>query len=92
MSPFANSPHLWLTAHLHRIHCKEHLVKIQALVRGYLVRRQQQKERKLKAITNDILRSLAQPRESVALVPLMRRLGLHVWADTLPSAEECIQN
>lgn len=92
MSPFANSPHLWLTSHLHRLHVQDHITKIQALVRGYLVRRRRQKQRRAQALIDDVIRGLARPREPVALVPLMQRLGLHAWAETMPTAEECLSN
>ena len=92
MSPFADTPHLWLTAHLQRIKSQEHVVKFQALVRGHLVRRRQEKKRNADAFIDDVIRRLTQPRDPVSLDSLMRRLGLDVWADSLPTAEESIQN
>lgn len=43
MSPFANTPHLWLTGHLRRLDQGDQAVKIQAVARGFLVRQQQKK-------------------------------------------------
>lgn len=92
MSPFTDTPHLWLTGHLHRLQKQEHTTKIQALVRGYLVRRRQEKERQAQALIDDVIRRLTQPREHVAVIPLMLRLGLQTWAETMPSADACIGN
>jgi len=44
MSPFANSPDLWLTGHLFRLHQIDQAIKIQAIVRGFLIRRHQKQQ------------------------------------------------
>ncbi len=91
MSPFANSPHLWLTGHLQRLHYEEHIVKIQAVARGFLIRRRQEKERNAQSVLDDVIRRLLQPKDT-SVVGLMRSLGLDIWANNLPTAEECVMN
>lgn len=78
MSPFANTPELWLTAHLHRQKQQEHIVKIQAVVKGFLVRRK----------TNVHLRLSIPPPQT--LQSLMLKHGLQPWADLMPSAKEAV--
>ena len=90
MSPFANSPHLWLTGHLYRLRCEEHATKIQAIVRGYIVRRRQEKERNAQSVIDDVIRRLLFPPKDTSVVGLMYRLGLDIWANNLPTAEECL--
>ena len=76
MSPFANTPHLWLTGHLHRQKQQEHAVKIQAAVKGFLVRRR----------SSLSLEEKAPPPKG--LHDLMRHHGLTIWANVCPSAKE----
>lgn len=92
MSPFHNSPHLWLTGHLHRLHQADQIVKIQALVRGFLHRRRHQKQQDAKALINDVLSRLQPPKQPVCLVELMRQLGLGIWADQMPSAVDALHD
>ena len=47
MSPFAHQQELWLTAHLQRLVQRDLAIKIQAVVRGFLIRRRQEKKRRL---------------------------------------------
>ena len=86
MSPFANSPHLWLTGHLRRLSQEEQAVKIQAVMRGYLVRRRREKERNAEAVILDVLRHMQHPVHSLSLAELMYAMDLGTWADGLPSA------
>lgn len=92
MSPFADTPHLWLTGHLARLQAQEHLVKIQALVRGHLVRRRQEKKRNAEAVIDDVLRRLIPPAEPVEVLALLTKLGLDVYTEDLPTAQECLRN
>jgi hypothetical protein len=89
MSPFADKPELWLTSHIRRLSLEEPATKIQAVVKGYLVRKRQEEQRNADALLGDILRRLTQPK-NVSVVGLMRELNLDTWADGLPTAEECI--
>jgi hypothetical protein len=91
MSPFTNTPELWLTAHLHRLRCEEHVVKIQAVVRGFLLRRRQAKKQSAESVIDDVIRRLLLPKDT-SVVGLMRNLGLDIWANNLPTAEEAISN
>lgn len=75
MSSFADSPHLWLTGHLKRQKQQEHIVKIQAVVKGFLVRKRS--------------RPLKIPQPS-SLQELMRHHGLTVWADACPSVKDAL--
>jgi hypothetical protein len=76
MSPFAETPHLWLTGHLQRLHQIDQAIKIQALARGYLARCRLEKQQ-------------AQP---VTLAETLNRFGLDVWAQDLPTAAEALQD
>ena len=78
MYPFANTPHLWLTDHLERQKQQEHIVKIQAAAKGFLVRRRSR------------LRLQARAPPSSTLEELLREHGLAVWADACPSATEAV--
>lgn len=91
MSPFADKPELWLTSHIRRLSLEEPATKIQAVVKGFLVRHRQEQQRNADALLGDVLRRLTQPKD-VSVVGLMRSLGLDTWADGLPTAEECIMN
>jgi hypothetical protein len=86
MSPFSNSPDLWLTGHLRRLHQIDQVTKIQAVVRGFLIRRHQQKK------YEDVILRLQPPAKPVCLVDLMRQLRLDVWADQLPSAVDALHD
>ena len=90
MSPFANSPQLWLTAHVQRVHLYEPATKIQAVVRGYLYRRGVEKERNAQAVLRDVLYRLQVPPNPLSLVDTMRKLGLDIWADRMPNAADCL--
>ncbi len=86
MSPFANSPHLWLTGHLRRLSQEEQAVKIQAVIRGYLIRRRREKNRNAEAVIQDVISRLQPPAHSLSLAELMYAMGLDTWADGLPTA------
>ena len=75
MSPFANTPHLWLTGHIERQKQQEHVLKIQAVTKGFLTRRR-------------LSQRLAPPKppSPVSLQEFMRRNGLSVWAEMCPDA------
>ncbi len=92
MSPFANSPHLWLTGHLHRLSQQEQAVKIQAVMRGYLVRRRREKHLNAEAVILDVLRHLQQPAHTLSLAELMYAMGLDTWANDLPSAADALKH
>ena len=92
MSPFANSPHLWLTGHLRRLSQEEQAVKIQAVMRGYLVRRRREKHRNAEAVILDVLRHLQQPAHTLSLAELMYAMGLDTWAAGLPSAADALKH
>lgn len=85
MSPFANTPHLWLSGHLTRLAQADQAVKIQAVARGYLVRRRLEKEQ-----TTPI--RLQPPERPVTLADAMRQLGLGTWANALPTAIEALDD
>ena len=87
MSPFANSPHLWLTAHLRRLEQQEHVPKIQAVARGFLVRRRQDKQRLIKE-TEERLQSPSNP---VSRANTLVSLNLGMWAAGLPTATEALR-
>lgn len=76
MSPFADTPHLWLTGHLERQKRHEEVVKIQAAVKGFLVRRR------------STLHLQAKAPPPKGLHELMRHHGLTIWANVCPSAKE----
>lgn len=88
MSPFTDSPHLWLTGHLNRLAQVEHATKIQAVCRGFLVRRRQQKNQTADHIILDVIRNLEPPPARVTLKEVLFRYGLGVWAAGLPTAAE----
>lgn len=92
MSPFANQQELWLTGHLTRMTQNEKATKIQAVARGFLLRRKQEKERNAIAVIDDAIRRLQVPKEPVSVIVLMRHLRLDYWADTLPSAFHAVQD
>jgi hypothetical protein len=88
MSPFTNSPHLWLTGHLRRLEQQEGVPKIQALVRGFLVRCRQQKKRRAAAL----IKCLQVPPESVSLSDTLVKLNVGLWAVGIPTAAEALQS
>jgi hypothetical protein len=91
MSPFANSPELWLTGHIRRLSQEEQATKIQAVTRGYLVRRRQEKERNADDLILDVITRLQPPAHSLSLAELMYAMGLDTWADGLPSAADALK-
>jgi hypothetical protein len=92
MSPFANSPHLWLTSHIRRLSETEQVTKIQAVTRGYLVRRRREKELNADAVILDVMRHMQQPTHTLSLAELMYAMGLDTWATGLPSAADALKN
>lgn len=87
MSPFVNSPHLWLTAHLRRLEQEECMPKIQAVARGFLVRRRQDKQRLIK----ETEKRLQPPANPVSLANTLGTLNLGMWAAGLPTATEALR-
>jgi hypothetical protein len=85
MSPFADKPELWLTGHLERQKHQEVVVKIQAVVKGFLQRRRSTEDSIAIAIDN------LQPSKNPITVPEFLRLhGLTVWADACPPIHEAL--
>lgn len=84
MSPFANQPELWLTGHIQRLHQSDKIIKIQAAARGFLTRSRVEKNK------NRLVEVVVQPAEPPSVVSMLRSLGLHFWADNLPTAEEAL--
>ena len=76
MSPFADTPHLWLTSHLDRMNKEEKVVKIQALVRGHLSR----KKTEIKYYT----RYYEQHYLAPSAVEVLKHLGLNDLAEVCP--------
>ena len=85
MSPFANTPHLWLSGHLTRLAQADQAVKIQAVARGYLVRRRLEKERATPS-------GLQVPERHLGLAETLCHLGLDTWANALPTASEALDD
>jgi hypothetical protein len=79
MSPFAETPHLWLTNHLERQKQNEHVIKIQAVAKGFLVRRRQSQR-------------INAALPAVSLHDFMMCNGLRVWAEMCPDAKEACLN
>lgn len=92
MSPFAHSPELWLTGHLNRLVQVEKAIQIQAVCRGFLVRRREQKKTNADEIILNVIRNLQPPPPAVTLKEVLLRHGLGVWAAGLPTALEAFQN
>jgi hypothetical protein len=92
MSPFAKSPHLWLTEHLRRIEQQEGVPKIQALVRGFLARRRQQKKLRAAALIKEAEQRIQTREQPVSLADTLVRLNLSLWAEGLPTATEALQS
>lgn len=92
MSPFADKPELWLTSHLQRQKQEEQVVKIQAVVKGFLYRRRQQRL-SLESIgqyIKDITKWLEPPKNPVSVPDFLRQHGLGTWADMCPSKEDAL--
>ena len=92
MSPFTHQQELWLTGHIQRLAHQEQAVKIQAIARGFLVRRRREKKEKADRVLNDVLRRLQVPRQPVSVVELMRQLGLEQWIAMLPTADMAVRD
>lgn len=92
MSPFADSPELWLTGHLQRLVQAEKAIQIQAVCRGFLVRRHHEKRTNAEHIITEVLRNLQPPPQTVTLKEVLLRHGLGTWAAGLPSAAEGYKN
>jgi hypothetical protein len=92
MSPFANSPELWLTNHLQRQIQNEKIVKIQAVAKGFLTRRRSQREahKSLEESIEILVERLQPPKNPKTLAELMRHHRLDVWADQCPPASEAV--
>ena len=88
MSPFANTPHLWLTSHLNRLVEIENATKIQAVCRGFLVRRRQERHQSAEEFILQVIRKFQTPAPTATLKECLERHGLSVWAEGLPTAEE----
>ncbi len=91
MSPFADKPDLWLTAHVQRMALSEYASKIQAVVKGFLVRRRLDKERNAKDLVDNVIQRLLQPKNQ-SVTSILSNLGLDDLAITLPPAQLCLDN
>ena len=92
MSPFAKSPEYWLTGHLRRLAQQDEIVKIQAVCRGFLVRRRQEKERNARAVLHDVLSRLQYPTHTHSLQEMLMKMGFDTWAYNLPSAADALDS
>ncbi len=92
MSPFANSPHLWLTDHIRRLSQEEQATKIQAVMRGYLVRRRREEKQRTDAVFQEVYDNLQPANHTLTLAELMYASGLDTWADGLPTAAEALRD
>ncbi len=90
MSPFANKPELWLTSHVRRVSFYEPASKIQAVVKGHLVRRRLRRDRENAAVDEAIRRLLQPPEHTVET--LLVKLGLEDTLPYLPSATVCAED
>ena len=88
MSPFADKPELWLTSHVKRVNLFEPASKIQAVVKGYLVRRRLRTEGDP---VDEAINRLLHPRDQ-SVVGILTETGLGDLVPLLPSARVCLED
>ncbi len=91
MSPFHETPELWLTSHIQRLHKQEQAIKIQAVARGFLGRARAERRRKAKAKAYKQSLSHHTPSHPITVAEFLSALYLQQYAQNLPTAEEALQ-